>query len=339
MDRAVRSFKHNVVEGRFVGFVVAIVVIALRVLMFLNGELRQNEFSDAGYVWKFLAPFFSDQRISFAASTLSVFIIAGIISQLNRRFNLIRTHTSLPFIVPLVLFSLHPHFLQMIPDFVAVFFILWALFPLLNSYHQSEPQLFAFQAAVLIGIAGVFQIYALLLLPLWWRGEMMMRGFKFKSFLASLIGVGLVYWLVFALLVFLGSVDTFVVPFDFITRLSIVQFSGFSVSQWIVTGMIFVLLLTFIILVHRKFSRDKVLTQIFLGFLSFLIICTLVLQMLYGSSTLFWLTIALALLSFLIAYYYSSVESKWQVYSFYLIFGAFILIYCVHYFSIMPTFL
>jgi multisubunit Na+/H+ antiporter MnhF subunit len=103
--------------------------------------------------------------------------------------------------------------------------------------------------------------------------------------------------------------------------------------------MIFVLLLTFIILVHRKSSRDKVLTQIFLGFLNFVIICTLVLQMLYGSSTLFWLTIALALLSFLIAYYYSSVESKWQVYSFYLIFGAFILIYCVHYFSIMPTFL
>lgn len=64
--------------------------------------------------------------------------------------------------------------------------------------------MFAFQSAVLIGIAGVFQIYALLLLPLWWWGERMVRGFKFKSFVASLIGVGLVYWLVFALFVFGG---------------------------------------------------------------------------------------------------------------------------------------
>ncbi len=339
MDRLARSFKHNIVEGRFVGFIVAIVVIAMRVLMFLNGELRQNEFSDSGYVWKFLVPFFSDRRISFAASTFSVFIIAGIISQLNHRFNIIRTHTSLPFIVPLVLFSLHPHFLQMIPDFVAVFFMLWALFPLLNSYHQSEPRLFAFQAAVLIGIAGVFQIYALLLLPLWWRGEMMMRGFKFKSFLASLIGLGLVYWMVFALLVFLGRVDTFLVPFDFITRISLVQFSEFTVSKWIFSGMIFVFLFTFVLLVHRKSSRDKVLTQILFGFLNFLIICAIVLQLLYWSTTLFWFTITLTLVSFLIAYYYSLVESKWQVYSFYLIFSVFILIYCVNYFSIMPTFL
>jgi len=339
MDKAVRNFKHKILGGRFVGFGVVIVVIAMRVLMFLDGEISQNEFPDSGFVWKFLVPFFSEPKISFGASTLSIFIIAAIISHLNQRFTLIRGRTILPFAIPLFLFSLHPYFLVMTPDFVAVFFLLLALFPLLNSYHQTEHQLFAFQSAVLIGIAGVFQIYALLLLPLWWWGERMMRGFKFKSFVASLIGVGLVYWLVFALFVFWGRVEEFMVPFDFITRVSITQFSEFSVTQWIFSGMLFALLLTFIIMVNQKSSRDKVLTQIVLGFLGFVLICTILLQFFYWENTLFWLTFTLTLLSFLITYYYSLVESKWQVYSFYFIFSVFILIYCVNYFSFMPTFL
>ncbi len=339
MDKAVRNFKHKILGGRFVGFVVVIVVIAMRVLMFLNGEISQNEFPDSGFVWKFLAPFFSDPRVSFAASTLSIFTIAAIISHLNHRFTIIKGRTILPFAVPLFLFSLHPYFLVMTPDFVAVIFLLLALFPLLNSYHQTEPQLFSFQSSVLIGIAGVFQIYALLLLPLWWRGERMMRGFKFKSFVASLIGIGLVYWLIFALLVFFGRFEEFMAPFEFITRISITQFFEFSIAQWIFSGMILALLFTFIIMVNQKSSRDKVLTQIVLGFLSFVVICAILLQIFYWANTLFWLTFTLALLSFFIAYYYSLVESKRQVYSFYFIFSVFILIYCVNYFSFMPTFL
>jgi hypothetical protein len=339
MDKTVRNFKYTILGGRFSGFVAAIAVIVMRVLMFLNGDIPQNEFSDSSFVWKFLAPFFSDPRVSFGASTLSIFIIAAIISHLNRRFTLIRGRTVLPFAVPLFLFSLHPYFLAMTPDFVAVFFLLWALFPLLNSYHRSNPRVFSFQSAVLIGIAGVFQIYALLLLPLWWWGERMVRGFKFKSFVASLIGVGLVYWLVFALFVFWGRIEEFTALFDFIARISITQFFEFSVVQWVFSGIIVVLLLAFVVMVNRKSSRDKVLTQILLGFLSFMVICTLVLQVLYRSNTLFWFTFALALLSFLIAYYYSLVESKWQVYSFYLLFSVFILIYCANYFSFMPAFL
>ena len=39
MDKAVRNFKHKILGGRFVGFGVVIVVIAMRVLMFLDGEI------------------------------------------------------------------------------------------------------------------------------------------------------------------------------------------------------------------------------------------------------------------------------------------------------------
>ncbi|HXL01399.1 MAG TPA: hypothetical protein PLE90_08415, partial [Dysgonamonadaceae bacterium] len=108
MDKTVRNFKYTILGGRFSGFVAAIAVIVMRVLMFLNGDIPQNEFSDSSFVWKFLAPFFSDPRVSFGASTLSIFIIAAIISHLNHRFTIIRGRTILPFAVPLFLFSLHP---------------------------------------------------------------------------------------------------------------------------------------------------------------------------------------------------------------------------------------
>lgn len=68
MDKTVRNFKYTILGGRFSGFVAAIAVIVMRVLMFLNGDIPQNEFSDSSFVWKFLAPFFSDPRVSFGAS-------------------------------------------------------------------------------------------------------------------------------------------------------------------------------------------------------------------------------------------------------------------------------
>ena len=44
MDKTVRNFKHTILGGRFSGFVAAIAVIVMRVLMFLNGDIPQNEF-------------------------------------------------------------------------------------------------------------------------------------------------------------------------------------------------------------------------------------------------------------------------------------------------------
>ena len=45
---------------------------------------------------------------------------------MNSRFNLVRARSYLPFVAPLFLFSLHPCFLVMSGDYVAILFILFA---------------------------------------------------------------------------------------------------------------------------------------------------------------------------------------------------------------------
>ncbi len=154
----VRNFRSFFVESRFISLVVSIAVIALRFLMFLKKGLPDFQISSTGFVWPYIEPVFQKYPlVSFLSSTLSVFIISYLISELNVRYGVIRMRTSMPFYVPLILFSVHPFFLRMTPDFPALIFILWSLFPLLASYQYHHSHRCAYQFSALI--AFVFYVF------------------------------------------------------------------------------------------------------------------------------------------------------------------------------------
>ena len=199
MHVVVKSFRTYIVEGRFVSLVVSLVVIVMRMALFFRDDVFLGAYRDTGHLWKYVAHWFAEPLVSLVSSTLSVFLIATLISAINNRFTLIRSRSTLPFVVPLFLLSLHPWFMVMSADYVALIFVLIAFFPLLRSYQTSNATLDSFRSAILIGVASLFQIYALLLLPLWWRGEWSMRGPQFRSFLSSLFGLSLVYVSLFSL--------------------------------------------------------------------------------------------------------------------------------------------
>ena len=106
----------------------------MRIGLFLSVGVKQHHYKTS-FVWEAIAPIFSNDWISLAASTLSIFIIAFIFSDLNTRFTLMRFRTSLPFALVLFLLSIHPLFLRMSPNYISTIFILFSLS--LKSLHAS----------------------------------------------------------------------------------------------------------------------------------------------------------------------------------------------------------
>jgi len=313
MSTLVHTFRRTAVEGRFVTFASTLVILGMRLLLFFNTETEQSYLSGAGYLWNYLAPLFAHPANSLAASTLSVLLIASLIHTMNSRFALIRSRSNLPFIAPLLLLSLHPHFLVMTPDLAAVILLLLAFFPLLQSYQNQDAYLYSFRSGVLIALAAFFHIGALALLPLWWRGERSMRGTQLRARLSYLFGFLLLVFSLFSIAFLLDDLPAFLKPLHFYADFSLPTLPDFTVVEWVGLLLVALFFLFHMVLSFRVFSRDRVLTLTLMQFLVYLIVFLLLLQLLYWSNTLFFITLALALISYLIAYYFTRINAKSDV--------------------------
>lgn len=335
MHRAVRTFKATMVEARFLPLIVSLGVLAMRAAMYLAHGAPTTSYADTGFLWQYVSPFFSNPDVSFVASTASVFCIAWLLSRLNNVFSLIRTRTHLPYVTPLFLFSLHPYFLAMTPDYISVILILFAFFPLLHSYQQPVAQVYSFQSSVLIGLASLFQLFSLLLLPLWWRGESSMRGIRAKSLLSSLLGIILIYLSVFSVYFLFDDIPGFVSRFLHVADASLPALPDFSMLQWGFLTAVFLLFVLIMFFSIRTYTRDKVLTLSTMQFMVFLLVFLIAFQIVYWNKTLFFLVLGIALLSCLIAYFYTITTHKTHIYAAYGVISLLIAFYFVNYFSLL----
>lgn len=336
----VRNFKSYFVESRFISLVVSIAVIVLRFLMFLKRGLPDFPINSTNFVWPYIEFVFQQYPIvSFLSSTLSVFIISYLISELNIRYGVIRMRTSMPFYIPLILFSVHPFFLKMTPDYLGLIFILWSLFPLLASYQYHHSHRYAFQFGALMAIAGAFQIYALLFLPLWLVGLSAMGGMGFRSFVASIFGIILVFWIVFALYVFGDNIAGFVDPFKRFSEIyDFTQIPSFSVPQWGFIGTLLLFVFFFIIADNKQITRERSFTKKVLIFGTSIIIFSILMQVLYLNQTLFWLYVVMAFLSIIIAHFYTNTILRLEILSYFLILILLAFYYNLNFFTNLSPF-
>ena len=269
---------------------------------------------------------FSNNWISLAASTFSIFVVAFIFSDLNTRFSLTRFRTSLPFALVLFLLSIHPLFLRMSPNYISTIFILFAFSPLIESYQHHAPRNFAFRSGVLIAIAATFQVFALAFLPLWWFGETSMHGFRVKPFIALLLGVVLVLWNVAGFHFLFGDIESFLAPFIQFSKLNLIP-PQYTIIQWGAITLLSALTVVLILLDIQVFSRQRVITQKTLSFIIFIAIASVVLHFFYWQLTFFSLYQIFIMLSFIVAHYFSHVNKKGGVYLFFFFFISLFLFY------------
>lgn len=325
MHRTSRRFRMNIVESRFTPIVFAVIAIFMRLALFLSVGIQQQEYPTS-FVWQVISPLFSNNWISLASSTASIFIIAFIFSNVNLRYTLTRFRTSLPFSLLLFVLSVHPIFLGMSPNYLSTIFILFALSPLLESYQHHSPHNFAFKSGVLIAIAATFQVYSLAFLPLWWYGETTMHGFRFKSFIALLSGVILVFWNVASFHFLFDNLRAFLIPFTYFHRFNL-SIPHYGLIKWILIGILSLLAIILIVLDTKVFRRERVLIQKSLTFIIITVFCSTLLHLFYMQQTFSFILLAITMLVFVVAHYFSHVNTKWGVYLFFFVFIVLFLIY------------
>ncbi len=327
-----RSYKTYIVEGRFTAIIISLAVLAMRVGFFMLKDLPKLTITESDFIWRYIYSYFDNPLVSFISSTICVFIIAIFVSQLNIKYGVIRTRTSLAFSMPLIIFSSHPIFYVMSPVFISIIFILWALFPIFDSHQLSHQQKFAFQSSVLLSAASMFSIYSLLLIPLWWYGQNKLSSrFGFRTFLASLWGIILMYWIVFALYVFGDNLAGFASPFlALVTFVDINVIPKLTVPQWGFLSTILIFFIVYLTLDKGKVLRDKVSTQKIISFITIVIIFSLFFQIVYLTQTLFWFYLAIAFISMILAHYYSVIDGKIESYSFFILIFLVLVIYFIN---------
>ncbi len=326
-----RIYKSYFVESRLLSVLMSIFVMGARFLMFWNNGLREYVSPDCSFVWPYIEPYLS--RSPFIPLTLStgvVFIIAFLLSELNVRFGIIRSRTTMPFYLPLIIFSVHPLFMQFTPDLVAIIFIVWALFPLLSSYQQHHKSAInAFHFSVLIAVAGLFYVPSLSFLIVWWFGLAAIGNFSLRAFFSSLFGVFLVYWIMFAFYVFGDNIGGFVIPFQSSLFIRIYDFSTVSqitVPQWGGIVVIYLIFTMAILADIQQLRIDRNFTKKVLVFSNTVILLSLPLQILFFGQTFFWFYTAVAFLCIVLSHYFSNISSKIEINGFY-IFIAFLTAY------------
>ena len=325
MHQTSRKFRINIVESRFTPILFALIAIVMRLALYLSIGFEQQEYPTS-FAWQAISPLFSNNWISLAASTVSIFIIAFIFSNLNLRYSLTRFRTSLPFSLLIFILSVHPVFLAMSPNYLSTIFILFAISPLLESYQHHSPRSFAFKSGVLIALAGAFQVFALLFIPLWWYGETSMHGFRVKSFIALLLGAFLVFWNVAGLYFLFDNLQSFLVPFTYFDSVNL-SLPQYTPIKWSIIGVLSLIVILLVILDINIFRRDRVLTQKTLTFIIIISFCSAILHLLYWQQTFFFVFLTINMLIFIVAHYFSHVNSKWGVYLFFSVFFGLCLIY------------
>lgn len=322
MPKISRRFRSHFVESRFTPIVFTLIAISMRLGLFLSVGIQQHEY-DTSFVWHIITPLFSNDWISLFASTLSIFIIAFIFSDLNTRFTLMRFRTSLPFALVLFLLSVHPLFLRMSPNYISTIFILLSLSPLIKSYQHNSPRSLAFKSGILLAIAATFQVFALFFLPLWWYGERSMHGFKTKSFIALMLGVLFVLWNVAGFYFLFDHINSFLSPFLLFKTINLTP-PQFSNIQWTGITLFSFLTVILIFLDIQVFKRERVITQKTLSFIILITLASAILYLLYWQQTFFFIYQIIIALSFIVSHYFSHVNKKGGVYLF--IFGVICLI-------------
>jgi len=139
-----------------------------------------------------------------------------------------------------------------------------------------------FNAAFLIGVGSLLCIHILWFIPfLWWA----MRYFNilsWRTFLASLMGVGVIYWLLWGWCVWRGDYSPFTVPFAALPDISLFNVARGRFSlDWVRALFMGLPALLAVINIHLRAHEDGQQARRFLGFLILFVVAGCALALLY----------------------------------------------------------
>lgn len=231
--------------------------------------------------------------------------IALFLLQLNNIFTIICRRTLLPALFYLVLVGCNPIFnLDWKGSLIALLTMVNYLF-LFHAYQKPDSQLNALNISLLLVLGSLLWPQFLLFFPVFWLGFYWFRSFNLRVFLASLVGVIVVYLIIFAWSIYRDDWRIFLDYLPKPEKIFPVREPDFSNYEWISLGIIlFVFIFAGFNLFVSRIS-EKVRTISFLKYLyitSFLIFFMAFVQSEYRS---IWELVGYVSVALILAHYFT----------------------------------
>ena len=322
-----KSYAKHLGEGKTFLVIAIVFSMAIRLIYFflLDTPLATVP---AGYIWDLLSPYLTIPLISFSLNCLLTGLIAFWIAHINSEHVFIRQRTLLPSAYIILLFSCSPKFIYLTGDFIGAIFFLYALGILFASYNIEYKQSASYKVSFIITLGSFFSPVLLFYIPFCWIALASMRSFNGKAFVVSLLSVVTLYFAAFSFYLFAGKMDIFFAPFLYlnINNLIAFPFLGFDSIQWIIIGIIAVLLIIIISDNYINRHKDKIRVRAYLSILDLFAVLALLFFLFLNMDSLTHLFVGLISIGLLLAHFFALLERKLTLYFFYLVLVLYILI-------------
>lgn len=247
----------------------------------------------------------------------------------NYDLMLIREKTLLPFLFYVLFISTNPDFFPLKSTSLGVFCLILAIYQLFISYHDPEAKSNAYNAALLIGIGSLLWVHILWFLPLFWLGMYNFRSLSPRSFMASVMGVGTVYWFLLGWCIWQRDFTPFSVPFSALFKIRFLMTEGIGLLDWIGIGIVSLLTIASAINIITHEYEDTLRTRQFLSFLIIMCGWAFGLFILYEQVSDEFLETACVPAAILIAHFFTVMHGKvifWLFYATLILFIALLFI-------------
>jgi hypothetical protein len=238
-------------------------------------------------------------------STLIQLIIALCLLNLNHVFSIIRRRTLLPALFYFLLAGCNPIFDLDWKSSTIALVMMGNYYFLFATYQRPDLRLNALNISLLLALGSFLRPSLLLFFPLFWFGFYWFRSFNWRVFLASLVGIVIVYQFIFAWCIYQGEWESF---FSFLPKPKEIFFINkpdFSLYEWISLGIIGIVYIFSGIHLFMSGISEKIRTVSILKYLyvfSFFLFFMALVQSEYRS---FWELIAYISMALVSAHYFT----------------------------------
>ncbi|MDR1356745.1 MAG: hypothetical protein LBJ58_03640 [Tannerellaceae bacterium] len=256
-------------------------------------------------LWNFICTGMQHKSIAYTVGALLMLGGAFLLHRTNYMLAIIREKTIMPFLLYIFFTSSNPDGLPLNPATPGMLCLTLAFYQLFLSYHDSGAILRAFNIGLLIGLGSLTRVHMLWFIPVFWWGMYNFNILSLRTFLASLVGAGVVYWFLLGWCVVSHDFTSFSLPFASLSEMGAGNTGDPEPSGWVY--LLFVAFLSVIaianILLHEH--DDSLRTRKYLFFLIGFLIITSVLFFMYRQYSVEFLNIACIPISVLTAHFFT----------------------------------
>ncbi|MDR2388753.1 MAG: hypothetical protein LBD89_03065 [Tannerellaceae bacterium] len=276
--------------------------------------------SPATPLWNLVCRMLPNKTVTYLAGVCLTVGGAFLIYRTNYLLLLIREKTLLPLLLYLLLISTNPDFFPLKSTSLGIFCLTLAFYRLLTSYHKAEGAVQKiFHAAFFLGTGSLLWVHLLWFLPVFWLGMYHFKILTLRTFLSSLLGVGVVYWFLLGWCVWRHDYDWFRLAFAWLGDVTWPEMDSRSFPG----GWLRILLLVFFtaasilhILLHEY--DESLRTRKFLFFLILLTVVSFGLFLMYRHSSEEFLGIICMPVSLLLSHFFTVQKGKRKLRWYYL---------------------